>query len=456
MDLLHSVDYCPMQSNESLFLQTKPFPLFLRASIPGAIGMVASSIYFTLELLLIGRLVGQTAFAAANLVMPFILINFALSDLIAVGSSVRIAIKLGEGKKDEADNLFTVAVLSCMLINVLIGGLLILLCPTFLSLMGADAVLTESAMDYFTVYALFSPFTGLVFAVDNYLRICGRIRFSMGINIFMSLLCLSLQILFLWVLDLGVAFAALGSSLGMTITAVICLLQFLRKDMALSFARPHFSFPIIWDMFRQGLPTFLNNVSGRITNILMNSLLLRWGGDLAVSVYGVLMSVDGIVVPCMYGVFDSLQPAIGYNWGAERKDRVKRIALCCVIATVVICLFSVVLIELFPAQIFSLFLKVDETGLAMAVHALSIMGLTYIVRWISYSAQSFSSATGHNREATVLSLCHALIFPLLMMAVLQQFELEGIWFVIPSAAFCTAAVAFIIYLVRIRKSLRLD
>ena len=107
-------------------MQTKPFHLFLRASIPGAIGMVASSIYFTLELLLIGRLVGQTAFAAANLVMPFILINFALSDLIAVGSSVRIAIKLGEGKKDEADNLFTVAVLSCMLINVLIGGLLIL------------------------------------------------------------------------------------------------------------------------------------------------------------------------------------------------------------------------------------------------------------------------------------------------------------------------------------------
>ena len=105
-----------MQNNEKLFLETRPVRLFFRASVPGAIGMVASSIYFTMEMLLIGQLVGQTAFAAANLAMPFILINFALSDLVAVGSSVRIAIRLGEGRKKEADNLFTVSIIVCMIL----------------------------------------------------------------------------------------------------------------------------------------------------------------------------------------------------------------------------------------------------------------------------------------------------------------------------------------------------
>ena len=153
----------------------------------------------------------------------------------------------------------------------------------------------------------------------------------------------------------------------------------------------------------------------------------------------------------MYGVFDSLQPAIGYNWGAERKDRVRKIALYCVIAIALMCLAFTFLLELYPGQIFSLFLESDEAGLSLAVHAISIMGLTYIVRWISYACQSFSSAVGKNREATVLSLCNALVFPLLMMFVLQNFQLDGIWFVTPSAALLTAITAVVIYFVQIRK-----
>ena len=445
-----------MQNNEKLFLETRPVRLFFRASVPGAIGMVASSIYFTMEMLLIGQLVGQTAFAAANLAMPFILINFALSDLVAVGSSVRIAIRLGEGRKKEADNLFTVSIIVCMILCAVSGIALVSASPAIFRMMGAGEALIDQAMAYLGVYAIFSPFTGLVFAVDNYLRICGKIRFSMGINIFMSVFCFILQAIFLWLMDGGIAYAALGSSLGMTLVAIICLLQFLRRDMALSYVRPHFSPAVLWDIIKQGLPVFLNNISGKLTSILMNSLLLRWGGDMAVSIYGVLMSVDGIIVPCMYGVFDSLQPAIGYNWGAVRKDRVRAISRCCVIAIAVICLLSVVIIELFPDVIFSLFLAADAASLALAGHAISIMGLTYIVRWISYAAQSFSSAIGNNREATVLSLCNALIFPLLMMFTLQPFGLEGIWFVMPSAAALTSMVAAVIYFFRIRRTLRLD
>lgn len=445
-----------MQNNEKLFLETRPVRLFFRASVPGAIGMVASSIYFTMEMLLIGQLVGQTAFAAANLAMPFILINFALSDLVAVGSSVRIAIRLGEGRKKEADNLFTVSIIVCMILCAVSGIALVFASPEIFRMMGAGEALIDQAMAYLGVYAVFSPFTGLVFAVDNYLRICGKIRFSMGINIFMSVFCFILQVIFLWLMDGGIAYAALGSSLGMTLVAIICLLQFLRRDMALSYVRPHFSPAVLWDIIKQGLPVFLNNISGKLTSILMNSLLLRWGGDMAVSIYGVLMSVDGIIVPCMYGVFDSLQPAIGYNWGAERKDRVRAISRCCVIAIALICLLSVVIIELFPDVIFSLFLAVDAASLSLAGHAISIMGLTYIVRWISYAAQSFSSAIGNNREATVLSLCNALIFPMLMMFTLQPFGLEGIWFVMPSAAALTSIVATVIYFSRIRRTLRLD
>ena len=183
----------------------------------------------------------------------------------------------------------------------------------------------------------------------------------------------------------------------------------------------------------------------------MNTLLLRFGGDIAVSIYGVFMNIDGIIVPGMYGVFDSLQPAIGYNWGARRKDRARKIALCCVIALAVMCLLFTAILELFPGNIFHLFLESDSASLTLAVHAISIMRLTYLVRWISYSCQSFSSAIGKSGEATLLSLCNALIFPVLMMLILGRSGLEGLWYIMPSAALLTSAAAIVIYLLKIRK-----
>lgn len=416
--------------------------------------MIASNIYFLLEMLLIGRLIGEYAFAAGNLALPLILINFALADMIAVGSSIGIAIRLGEGKNDSADRLFTTAVFSAVILTLIAGAFLIIFGPAMFRLMGADEMLVKDATVYLAVYACFAPLTSLVFVFDNYLRICGRVRFSMMMNLLMSALCLIFEFIFLYIFDLGIGFAALGTSLGMSIVCIICIYPFARGRMALHFVKLKHVKSALKDIFKQGLPSFLNNTSSKITSIIMNSLLLHFGGALAVSVYGVFMNIDGIVVPGMYGIFDSMQPAIGYNWGAGRKDRVRKIVLYSFIAIALLCILFTLLLSIFPGEIFSLFLKTNASDMSLAVHAISIMGLTYAVRWISYGCQSFSSAIGYNREAAVLSLCNALIFPLISMLVLGSFELEGLWFVTPLAAALTAIVAVIIFFSRLRKIVR--
>src|SRR5699024_6061420 len=104
-----------------------------------------------------------------------------------------------------------------------------------------------------------------------------------------------------------------------------------------------------------GSPNFLNNIAGRITSILMNAILVRLGGETAVSVYGILMFADGFVQPLMYGMCDSLQPAVGFNWGAQKYSRVRAIEKCCFIASGVVSLLAVFVIALFPSQITRLF-----------------------------------------------------------------------------------------------------
>ena len=166
-----------------LFAKTPPVKLFFIASLPGAVGMLASALYQTLDGIFVGRFLGETAFAAVNLAMPFVIINFSLADLIGVGSAVPISVALGKKQEKEACNLFTCACLLIVGAGVVIGALLYALAPLLIRLMGAEGEFAELAVEYMRTYALFSPLTTIVFAMDNFLRICGMVRYSMFLNV---------------------------------------------------------------------------------------------------------------------------------------------------------------------------------------------------------------------------------------------------------------------------------
>ena len=175
-------------NSHTLFAKTPPLKLFFLASIPGAIGMLASAIYQLIDGILVGQFLGETAFAALNLAMPFVIINFALADLIGVGSAVPIAINLGKKQEATANNIFTCSCLMIVGTGLIIGAILYITAPLLIGLMGAEGDFALFAVQYLRVYAICSPLTTIVFAVDNYLRICGKIRSSMGLNILMAAL----------------------------------------------------------------------------------------------------------------------------------------------------------------------------------------------------------------------------------------------------------------------------
>ena len=266
-------------NSHTLFTTTKPVKLFFFAALPGAVSMLASALYGMIDGIFVGRLVGETAFAAVNLAMPFVIINFALADLIGVGSSVPISINLGRKDEQEARNIFTCAILMIAAAGVLVGGLLYFLAPAFMRLMGAEGQLADSAVQYLRVYALSSPVTTIVFAMDNFLRICGKVRFSMFLNILMSVLSVVFEFLFLFVFRFGVWGAALGTCLSMFVCAAIAFVIFVGGRQTLYFVRPKFRLNIIRQIIACGSPTFLNNIAGRVTSIVLNAILMRLGGQ---------------------------------------------------------------------------------------------------------------------------------------------------------------------------------
>lgn len=437
----------------TLFSQTPPIRLFFLAAIPGALSMLASSLYYTLDGIFVGQFIGATAFAAINLAMPFAIINFSLADLIGVGASVPISIALGRGERKEANNIFTCACLLIHALGVLIGAALFAAAPALIRLMGADGDFAAMAVQYLRVYALLSPLTTCMFAMDNFLRISGFIRGSLALNILMSVLCAGLELLFLGVLGWGVWAAALAGSLGMGICVLIAYIPFLRGKSVLRFTRPRFSWKLLLRITSCGTPNFLNNVSARITEILMNAILVRLGGAMAVSVYGVLLFVDGLIQPLLYGICDALQPAVGYNWGARKYSRVRAIERCCFIGAAICTMLMMLLVRSVPETVTRLFVPdASPELLALATSALALFSLTYLTRWLGFATQSYMIAIGKPLQAALISTSFSLLFPVLFLILFWPLGLTGIWLNLPASATLSAILALII-LRRLRKEL---
>ena len=437
----------------AIFSGMRPLKLFFFASVPGAVSMLASALYQTIDGVLVGQFLGATAFAAINLAMPFVIINFSLEDLIGVGASVPIAICLGRKETGEACNIFTCACLMIVGTGFIIGGALFAAAPGLMELMGADGEFAALATQYLQVYAVCSPVTTIVFAADNFLRICGFIRGSMFLNLLMSVLSAILEFIFLGVFRWGVWGASLATCIGMLVCAVIAFIPFFSGKAILRFCRPHFHIEMVKKIIVCGSPNFLNNIAGRITSILMNAILVRLGGETAVSVYGVLMFVDGFVQPLLYGMCDSLQPAVGYNWGAGKFSRVRAIEKCCFVASGVVSLASAAAITLFPEEITGLFIAdAGAQTTALSVSALYLFSITYVTRWFSFAAQSYMLAVEKPVAASLISVSTALFFPVVLIGALWPLGLTGIWLNFPATALLAAVLSLVI-LLKLRREL---
>lgn len=422
---------------EQMYATMNPWRLFFVVAIPGMVSMFAMSVYSVLEGIFIGHALGEEAFAAINIAFPLVLITNSLADLIGVGASVPISIALGKEDYKSANNTFTVSVIMIFASSVFMGSVMFFAAEPLASMMGADGTLLSTSARYLRTSAVFCPLASIFFAMDNYLRISGYVKMSMIINVISNVLTIGLMSVFLFVLKMDVSGSALALSISMSACSLVAMIPFVTRRALLKFKKPQFSRPLLKQIAACGSPVFLNNIAGRITSIIMNVSLMTMGakvlgaggGTTAVAVYAVLMYSSDMCWPLLYGIADSLAPSLGYNWGAKNYSRVKRIAGCAYVGTMVVGLVSTSLLFFMPRVIASLFVDDADTRLLeMAADAIRIFCLTYLFRWIAVTTQSYLSAIEKPARATVMALAIAFVFPVVLLGALWGLGLPGIWF----------------------------
>lgn len=393
------------------------------------IGTVLLTAYFIIDGIFVGKYLGAQSLAAMGLVMPFIVMSFALSDMIAVGCSVQIAMKLGRGKAKEASMLFSTALILIFGIAIIMALLLYVLTPFILARLELPASVQHSAKEFMQIFTLFLPFISFYYIFDSALRICGKTFYSMAMNVIIAVLNIFLDYLFIVVFGWGLFAAALATCVGFSIAVLFGVAPFVFQNLSLSFAKPLFKAKSLIDIFYNGSSEFFSNISASLYASFANLILLKLGGTNAVAAFSIITYIDNFIVMLLMSLGEGMQPALSYLYAKRDKQRLFALLKAILSAAFVLALLVFAVCMLFTSELTSAFIqKHDESLLTLAVFALSLYALHYCFAWFNICTNSILTAFNKAKFSLILSLAQTLFVPVILLYILSHFlGLKGVF-----------------------------
>ena len=317
-----------MQIDKTKELETKGIgALLLAYAIPSVISQIISSVYNICDRIFIGQGVGALAIAGLAITMPIMNIIHAFGALIGVGAGARMSIVLGKKDNNWAENILG----NSVIFTIILSGTVMLFSYLFLDkilvLFGATEATVSYAREYMVIVLPGMFLTTMAFNLTSLMRTSGyplKSMFTLGGGAVLNII---LDALFIFGFDLGIAGAAWATTISMAVTSLLSILHFRRKDSFIRFKRHGFKPKgyIFKNIFMIGMSPFLMNVGAAGVVAILNSQLIRYGGDLAVGAYGIANSYMNLIVLLILGVCMGMQVIAGYNYGAGHPDRLKKV-----------------------------------------------------------------------------------------------------------------------------------
>ncbi len=417
--------------DSEIFERLPPTKLFFRCAVPSMITMAFGALYQIADGLFVGRFIGEDALAAVNLIMPIVMMVFALSNMIATGAGVRISILLGEKKREEASRVFSFTVKIILLLSCVIGLVGWFLADAFVRALapGASEVAIEYGITYIRIYALFSPLVPIYFATDNFLRVCGKEKLSMWLGIGTQAFNIILDVILIACLGQGIWAAAFTSCLAMALGALITLRLFRKKRMDLYYTGKSMSLSAFFRILANGSSEFFSNISMSVMSIVYNYFLLAYGGTTGVAAFSVIMYVDSIIGMLVFGMCDALQPAISYCYGVGLHKKVKAIFKRILLGAVCLSALSMLFMMLAGRYVAPLFMKPEDTALlAVSITGMELFSMSYLTGWVDMCFSSYFTAMERPLRSLITSFFGTLVFPIACLFILSPiWQLNGVW-----------------------------
>ncbi len=434
-------------------LGTQPISKLLpKFAIPSVIGMMVMSFYNIIDQIFIGHGVGFLGNAATNIDFPIAIITLSLGMLFGMGAAIRYSIEIGAGRKDVAAQVLGNSISWLIIVGICYSLIVRIFLKDILLAFGATPEVLPYALTFSGIMSFGIPISMLSFGLSNLIRADGSPRYSMT---FMLVGCGTNAILapiFIFVLHMGIAGAALATVISQTVSLCVAL-AYLPKLKNVKLSRKDFkiNFQTTKSIVSLGMSSSFNQLTMTIVQIALNRSLAFYGAasiygsDIPLACAGIISKVSMVVFSLVIGTAQGAQPIFCFNFGAKKYERVRETYRLSIIAATTVSFIGFLCFQLFPAQIIGLFGEGSDLYIDFAVKYFRTFLLLCFLSGIQPVTAVFLTATGKATKGLFISLTRQILLLLPMVIILPMFwGINGILYAGPIADGITFIISVII------------
>lgn len=431
------------------------FRLIISMALPAMFSMLVQAMYNIVDSIFVS-MKGEEALGAVNLAFPMQFLMTSVAVGTGIGINSLISRRLGEGRKHEADKTATYSLLLgiCSWLIFLILGIFAV--EPLISLFTDDPLTYQYSIEYLSTVFIFSIGIFVEVNIEKTLQGTGNTIFPMAFQLVGAVTNIILDPIFIFTFNMGVRGAAIATVAGQILSMVFALLVlFIRKNGV----KVDFRFfknidgKVIVDIYRVGLPSIVMQSIGSFMIFGLNLILTTFSLT-AVNVLGVYYKLQSFIFMPVFGLTHGVMPIMGYNYGAKNKDRLLKALKYSLFIALGIMAFGLVIFQLFPHQLLSMFSATDDMYI-IGEPALRLISLCFLPAAVGIMFSTVFQAVGRGVRSLIISLLRQL---LLILPIAYFFSLSGqvtyVWLAFPLAEILSILVSVIFFVNLYKKELK--
>ncbi len=424
------------------------YKMLLRFSLPSIAMMLFTSIYGVVDGFFISNYVGETAFAAVNLILPYCMAFGAIGSLFGVGGSALVAYVRGQGDNTRANRIFSMLVYSMLAAGFLTELISQLLLTSAAGWLGANEALFPICIRYGRIFLMTQPAFILQFAFQSFMINAERPKLGLLFTVSAGVGNMILDWLLVGVFRMGVEGAAIATCAGQCVGGIGPLLFFtFSRTSPIRLGKTSFMPGELLKSASNGIADFITNVAMSLVNMVFNLQLMKYIGEYGVSAYGIIMYVSFIFISVFLGFSMSVSPIFSYHYGAKNYDDLKGLFRRSL--TIMLC-FSIGLsaaAEISARGLASIFASYNQEFLELSTRALRLYFIAYFFAGTGIFGSCLFAALNNGPLSGFLSAMRLFVFQLSAVLLLPRLlGSNGIWLAIPVSEVCVMMITIIVFI----------
>lgn len=431
---------------EHLFDQEVKVKKFVGFVVPSVIMLVVIGLYYTIDSIFVSNFVGSDALASLSIAYPIQGLVWGISVMLAAGSSAVVAMKMGEGKQQEANEKFTLILIVSAVIGVTMVILGLLFLDEIVAFLGATDRLWDYCITYtrILVYAIPAAFLGVLF--EYFIRVDGHPGFTLGLYLSGGVVHLILDYVFIVLLGWGIEGAAWATLAGMVTVMLTGAAYFIFMKTKLKLVKTGWDGGYVAHAMINGSSEMVSEASVGITTFFFNMVVLRLAGEDGVAALSILLNAQYLLVSVHLGYITGVAPLISYFYGAREYIKVNIFLKYSRYFIIVSSVGLAALCFIFAPLIASAYESKGTAVFEMATIGIRYLSICFLFTGVNVFASGFFTAYGNGQISALISLSRALVMVLIALFTLSfLFGMTGVWMVLPFADAATLALTFAMF-----------